>query len=617
MADIFKKGTAKQLLPWPGLTFKIDDEERGGERGEIPDFLPDSSARETRDIYVDDLDATLEAHRATNTAKIIRRVSAPTDPTVKHLYPSVFNDHEVHAEAHVAGESSQAVKDERVKVKLVKGIPSKEDSKALRAWEYWPVGTIQYQRLVKPPQKKIRGSVQEYHARAMIPIDIWRRPSHGDENTDGLRPWLENVNETGGEASQRLASEIRSFEQYMTPSIPELNAVKKVTAQAKHVIESTVTDSSVQVKGSHSTGLAMPWSDIDLAILLPAVQEEAAAHRKSPTGLKYQKLYLKTLRKLRRSFAKDPEFSVNEESLVIHARVPIVRVVHRRTGLEVQIQIQTGFAQQQQYTLAYLAEFPTLRPLYFVLRSSLHIRRLNTTHAGGLGSYALLIMIVNALKHASGRYDRHDVAKHLLHVLRFYARSDLYVNGFSVDPLRTFHKGKVPMTSEDCLQRATDPVLRGIGAIASPNLRQPYLLCLQDPADASNDLGSNAYAIKHIQATFGRARWTMIGAMAAWNRRSSNSLEGGKQLGLLDPLVCAYYEHFNWNRDKVKEFGASEYHECDVKPIGGTRPRRNLGSGEGKMSTREMLEKVMEIDERKAAKRGGQESRDLASMSTV
>ncbi|KAL8928612.1 MAG: hypothetical protein Q9208_001846 [Pyrenodesmia sp. 3 TL-2023] len=576
--------------------------------------MPDFSSRETRDIYIDDLDATLEAHRATNTAKIIRHVSAPTDSAVKHLFPGNVNDHEAHAEARVAGESSQAVKDKTVKVNLVKGIPSREDSKARKPCDYWPVGTIQHQRLAEAPQKVEKASVQEYHARAMIPVDVWRRPSYGYENTDCLRPWLENVNETGGEASQRLASEIRSFEQYMTPSVHELNAVKKVTAHAKHIIDSTVSNSSVQMMGSHSTGLAMPWSDIDLAILLPAIQEEVAAHHKSPTGLKYQKLYLKTLRKLGRSFAKDPDFTVDEESLVIHARVPIVRVTHRRTGLEVQMQIQTGLRQQQQYTLAYLAEYPTLRPLYFVLRSSLQIRRLNTTYEGGLGSYTTLIMIVNALKHASGRYDRHDVVEHLLHVLEFYARSDLYVNGFSVDPLRIFRKGKMSMTSEDCLQRATDPVLRGIGAIASRNLRQPYLLCLQDPADASNDLGSKAYAIKHIQATFGRARWTMIGAMATWNRRSNFSSKRGKQMGLLDPLVCAHYGHFYADRDKVEGFGASASHELESKPISGARSRRNSGSGEGKMSTREMLEKVMEVDERKAAEKDCQGSGELSSI---
>lgn len=400
----------------------------------------------------------------------------------------------------------------------------------------------------------------------------------------------------------------------MTPSVDELKAVKKVTAQARQVIDSTVNDSSFQVIGSHSTGLAMPWSDIDVAISLPAIEEEAAAHHKSLTGLKYQKLYHKTLRQLRQSFAKDPDFAINVDSLVIHARVPILRVFHRRTGLEVQIQIRTGLHQQQQYTLAYLAEYPTLRPLYFVLRSCLQVRHLNKTYAGGLGSYGILIMIVNALKHASGRYDRHDVAKHLLHVLQFYARSDPYVNGFSVEPLRIFRKGKMSMTSEDCLERATDPVLRGIGAIASPKPSQPYLLCLQDPADPSNDLGKQAYAIKHIQATFGKARWTMIRSMGAWNRLSKISQEAcGQRLGLLDALVCAQYKHFDANRNKIKEYGASASHELGSKQMSGIRPDGNPGSGGGKMSAREMLDKVMEVDERKAAEKAGRGPGNLSS----
>ncbi|KAL8909105.1 MAG: hypothetical protein Q9207_000439 [Kuettlingeria erythrocarpa] len=401
----------------------------------------------------------------------------------------------------------------------------------------------------------------------------------------------------------------------MTPSVDELQAVKKVTVQARQVIDSTVNDSCFKVIGSHSTGLAMPWSDIDVTITLPDIDEEAAAHHKSLTGRKYQKLYYKTLRQLRQSFAKDPDFALDAEALIIHARVPILRVLHRRTGLEVQIQIHTGLHQQQQYTLAYLAEYPTLRPLYFVLRSCLQVRLLNKTYAGGLGSYSILIMIVNALKHASGRYDRHDVAQHLLHVLRFYARSDLYLNGFSVEPLRMFHKGKMSMTSEDCLERATDPVLRGIGAIASPKPSMPYLLCLQDPADPSNDLGKQAYAIKHIQATFGKARRTMIRAMGAWKRLSKFSLEA-KHLGLLDALVCADYKHFDANRKRIKEYGASGSHELESKQISGTPPDGNPGSGEGKMSAREMLDKVMEVDERKAAEKAGRVQDILSSTRT-
>lgn len=184
-------------------SFRQHNGKRGGKRGAVASLLLNSATRKTRDIYVDDLDATLEAHRATNTAKIIRRVSAPTDPAVKHISLGNANDHEVHAEAHAAGGSLQAVRDERVKVDLVAEIPPKEDRKGQDPWDYWPVGTIQHKRLAKAPQKKVKGSVQEYHARAMIPVNVWRRPSDGVEDKHALRPWLDDGDVTREDASQR------------------------------------------------------------------------------------------------------------------------------------------------------------------------------------------------------------------------------------------------------------------------------------------------------------------------------------------------------------------------------------------------------------------------------
>lgn len=392
----------------------------------------------------------------------------------------------------------------------------------------------------------------------------------------------------------------------MTPSVNETNAAKKVTAQVKKIVNSTVSNSASQVIGSYSTGLAMPWSDIDFAISLSAIQKEAAAHHKSLTGLKFQKLYRGTLARLQQAFAEDLDFKGDSE--LVPARIPIVRATHRRTGLEVQVQIHTGLRQQQQYTLAYLAEYPTLRPLFFVLRSCLQLRRLNITYEGGLSSYAILMMIVNALKHASGRFDPRDVASQLLRVLNFYASSDLYHDGFSVDPPRIFRKAKMSMTTEERLSRAADPVLRGIDFMAPPDPRQPYLLCLQDPADPNNDLGSKAYAIKHIQATFGMAGRTMIGAMGAWNRRSDISSKDTATMGLLDVLVCGNYRRFNSHRDQMEEYGSPALHELGMRQINGIRSRNDSRSVKYKISAREMLEKVIEVDKRKAAEKNSQKS---------
>jgi non-canonical poly(A) RNA polymerase PAPD5/7 len=44
--------------------------------------------------------------------------------------------------------------------------------------------------------------------------------------------------------------------------------------------------------------------------------------------------------------------------------------------------------------------------------------------------------------------------------------------------------------------------LKGLQKLTLIDPMQPYLLCLQDPADPLNDLGRKGYGYKHIQATF-------------------------------------------------------------------------------------------------------------------
>lgn len=369
----------------------------------------------------------------------------------------------------------------------------------------------------------------------------------------------------------------------MALSRQELNTTRRTAFEVESLIHSTLNEVSCTVIGSYSTGLALPFSDIDIAVSFPAVEAEAATHRKSRRSLKFQKVYRNALFKIHRAFGNDASFSKPE---LVFARIPIVRAVHRKTDQEIQIQIQTGGNLQQQHTLAYLAEYPSLHPLYLVLRSCLEMRGLTMPFEGGLGSYPLLISIVNALKHASGQHHPHDLAGQLLHVLEFYESQDLYRYGFSVDPPHLFRKDKTSMAAEERLTRATDPVLSGIDSMSKLDPRRPYLLCLQDPADPKNDLGRRAYAIKHIQRTFADARRSILEAMEVWDRQSNKSFTS---VGLLDALVHANYWSFQSKRIKLGRL---------------THPRS------GTMSAREMLEKVTKIDRLKAAKAVTQKHQD-------
>ncbi|KAL8979570.1 MAG: hypothetical protein Q9205_005126 [Flavoplaca limonia] len=544
---------------------------------------------DSSDIHIDDLDATLEAHRYTNRAKIIRRVVADPDPGVKSL--GLGNTITARSSiclptaGHLAASTSQSPTTS-FRGKALAKVDAAEVSRgfdvffprvknAPKPWEFWPAGTVQYSKHYKGGDEALKGSVQEYHPQTFAPDGKWSLQP--EKNVDRvLRPWLQQLDEPDGNALQRLGNEIKAFEKYMTLSREELDTTRRVASEVKSLIDSTLKDVSCAVIGSYSTGLALPFSDIDFSVSFPAIEAEAASYRKSPRGLKFQKVYRTALWKLHGAFGSNPIFAEPE---LVYAKIPIVRVIHRKTDQEIQVQIRSGSNLQQQHTLAYQSEYPALRPLYVILRSCLQMRGLAIPFEGGLGSYPILILIVNALKHASGHHHPQDLASQLLHVLEFYETKDLYRYGFSVDPAHLFRKDKKSMSVEERLTRATDPMLGGIDSMAKLNPLRPYLLCLQDPADPKNDLGRKAYAIKHIQKTFAVARRSLLEAMEVWNRQSNKSFTS---VGLLDALVHANYWNFQSDRTRLARF-----------PHLGLHNRTTV-------SAREMLDEVIKIDRRRA-----------------
>ncbi|KAI4245792.1 MAG: hypothetical protein L6R40_002320 [Gallowayella cf. fulva] len=589
--------TCNRWLPKRLCQFSCLAPQKGSRDDNEGHLAPASGFRleDTRDIFVGDLDATLEAHRATNNAKLVRQITSGTDPGVKSWsIPRPDDAATVNVDTHPSVAALRTPKNDHPT--NPQELTSRE-SKGLPTLELWPIGTIQHSRLYGGKERAPKESVQEYDSCFMSPTGHWKHPSPQPLG-DLPRPWLQYLKEPEGDALQRLGNEILAYVQSMTLSSAELNATRKVAMQVRSLVSAILTESSCDVIGSYTTGLALPFSDIDFAVSFPTIEAEAAKHRKSLRGLKFQRVYRSALYKLHHAFRINRDFDNHPE--IVFARVPIVRASHRATGQEVQIQIQTSHSLQQQHTLAYLAEYPSLQPLYVVLRCCLEIRDLSMPYQGGLGSYPILILIVNALKHASGRHDPNDLGSQLLHVLNFYQTHDLYQYGFSVEPPRLFKKNKKSMAAEERLVRAADPTLNGIDNMTKLNPLRPYLLCLQDPADPTNDLGRNAYAIKHIQKTFAVALQKMERSMKWWDQRSDMSREGSTAAGLLDPLIQANYSNFTSSRTKLERFGSSEF-----SPSASVHDRQSSSASrkKQKMSARTMLEKVIKVDQRKAAEK--------------
>ncbi|KAK4694099.1 hypothetical protein P7C71_g3425, partial [Lecanoromycetidae sp. Uapishka_2] len=300
-------------------------------------------------------------------------------------------------------------------------------------------------------------------------------------------------------------------------------------------------------------------SDLDFSISAKSSTEDSeASHGTSPR--QFARAAERSLRIVEKHLRASSAFSRPE---LVHARVPLVTSKHLATGLDIQLQTMAPYQSAQEYTAEYLAELPSLRPLYIILRHSLAVRKLTTVYDGGLGSYTILMMIVTALKHSSGKFAANDLGGQLLHVLNFYANADLYKHGFSANPPRVFDKIHEPRPMEEREARLLDPQLNGIDHILQRrNIRKPYLLALQDPANDLNDLGKNAYAIKHVQATF---KVALEGIPKALKERSLNldSPEEAGSWSCLDFLIKADYKAFEIARSKIQRLIASDSTEED------------------------------------------------------
>lgn len=296
---------------------------------------------------------------------------------------------------------------------------------------------------------------------------------------------------------------------------------------------------SVTLLGSRSTGLATPTSDFNYRVDMDSTEQSSTKDS--------QELTPKVAKSTTRSMPKHIWSSLQESKEIattelLFAPVPMLKCKHRATGLSIQFQTMSPSQASQQYTAAYLSEFPSLRPLYILIRHFLEIRDLTAVSRGGLGSYTIFMMIVAALKHSRGEFSPDDLGGQLLHVLDFYGNANLYESGFSVDPPRTFKKTQESkQTPEERKVFYSDLQLQGIEyLVKNSNPRKPYLLCLQDPADAYNDIGRSSYAIKHVQLIFQKMHTSIKRALSqpGWTQKNS------KDWSLLAPMVRANYSLF-------------------------------------------------------------------------
>lgn len=168
-------------------------------------------------------------------------------------------------------------------------------------------------------------------------------------------PWLKTASRFDSRAPPmvRFHNEIIKFCDFITPTKAEWIDREQTLAEITNIITSLWPTCQVKVFGSQLTEVVTPSSDLDIAILdVPIPDDEDAVDAMA-----------KLTNQIR------DRLPVSYLELVSHARVPIIKLDHERTGVSVDICINNDQGiRTGQLVKQYLADFPALKPLMLVMK---------------------------------------------------------------------------------------------------------------------------------------------------------------------------------------------------------------------------------------------------------
>lgn len=334
----------------------------------------------------------------------------------------------------------------------------------------------------------------------------------------------------------------------MEPTSQEVKMRSDLVRRFTKLIASFNMEASIEPVGSYVTGLYLPISDIDMVLTFrPGLAS-------SFDGYSSSSRLSALIGKIR-----DSGFASKVVD-VLQASVPLIRITDKITGIEIDLTAaDTHAIRATEAVQIWLQRSSLTKPLLFVLKMFLSIRRCGTTYTGGINSYTLFWMVVawvelempktrrvassandlssltaafggvSMLKHnvaiSSSSSKGADLGELLIQFLKFYAEEfDYYTKAIDIAPTpayctKTYGYSRYPIT-------------------------QRYLLSIYDPASACIDMGSKAYGIKHIRESF-KSAYQSLADMEA--KRKSGQWVG--EIGVLGKILGGDYTTFLEKRD--------------------------------------------------------------------
>ncbi|CAN4087390.1 unnamed protein product [Withania somnifera] len=288
----------------------------------------------------------------------------------------------------------------------------------------------------------------------------------------------------------QLHKEIIDFCEFLSPTPEEQASRNEAIECVFDVIRYIWPKCKPEVFGSFKTGLYLPTSDVDLVILgseirSPQIGLQALSRALSQKGV------------------------AKKIQVISKARVPIVKFVEKRSGIsfDISFDVDNG-PKAAEFIKDAMSSWPPLRPLCLILKVFLQQRELNEVYTGGIGSYALLVMLIAILQnHRNGQASAEQNLGILL--VNFF---DIYGRKLNTSDVGVSCNGEGTFF----LKSSKGFSIKG----------KQSLICIEDPQTPENDIGKSSFNYFQVRSAFAMAFTTLTNAKAIFALGPNKSILG-------------------------------------------------------------------------------------------
>jgi len=266
-----------------------------------------------------------------------------------------------------------------------------------------------------------------------------------------------------------LHEEIEDFISFMEPTQIEQAMRDDVVRRIRKIITDLWPGAKLETFGSYNTGLYLPDGDIDMVVF--------GNWEKPPLWILRNKL-------IENRITREETISVIENTVV-----PIIKLIDSQTHVHIDISFNTSNGREAAALVKqYLFDFPHLRQMVIILKYILNCRGLNEVWTGGLGSYALTLLVVNFFQQHPRKTAKESGESLGVLLLEFF---ELYGRNFNYEQNGIQVRNEVGYVPIEELRKQMNTGSRKFGP-----------LCIEDPLNETNDVGRSTYHWNQVRQCF-------------------------------------------------------------------------------------------------------------------